>query len=149
MIRNLMKSDIPMVMDLLERCKPYVQTHHEYSYWLLSQYYSKSCFVYTEGGKILGYLGALESIVKSTLFVWQICVDPEHRRKNIGIKLLKELESRLQNNTFKSIQLTITDGNSASFNLFKRFSEQSNLNFEKIDSIEISGVQDSVYIIEN
>jgi L-2,4-diaminobutyric acid acetyltransferase len=146
--RNLSKTDIPFIMDLLDRCKPYVLAHHEYIYWMLSNYHSKSCFVFAEGEQIIGFLGTLQSIEKSTAFIWQICVDPDYRRKNIAFKLLKELEKLLRDKTIQNIQLSIADGNSASFNLFDSFSKQNDLTFRKIDSIEISGNVDSVYIIE-
>jgi L-2,4-diaminobutyric acid acetyltransferase len=135
-------------MDLLDRCKPYVLAHHEYIYWMLSNYHSETCFVYTEEERIAGFSGTVQSIEKSSVFIWQICVDPDYRRKNIALNLLKELEKPLREKLFQNIQLSITDGNTASLNLFTSFAEQCNLNFKKTDSVTISGKQESVYIIE-
>jgi len=146
-IRNLQKKDLASVMNLLNRCRPYVLAHHEYLYWMLSDYHSKSSFVYTEKDKILGFLGALQSIEKSTAFVWQICVDPEHRRKNIACKMLQELEKLMKEGFIDNIQLTINQENSASYQLFQQFTKQSNLVMEKINTVKIGEDQENVYLI--
>ncbi|MDA3852565.1 MAG: GNAT family N-acetyltransferase [Spirochaetaceae bacterium] len=147
MVREFCETDIQKVMKLLNKSKPYVLAHHEYIYWMLSSFHSETSYVYVESDSIIGFLGGMQSIQESSVFIWQICVDPEYRRKNIAMELLSELDKLLINKNIENIQLSITRGNSASLKLFKKFTLRKSLQLQFIKTVELSASTEDLYKI--
>lgn len=61
----------------------------------------------------------------TTLFVWQVAVDPDYRGQGLASKLLLTLSKQLIAQGITHLETTITKNNMASRQLFTRFAERS------------------------
>lgn len=145
--RKTEEADIQNIICLLNDCKPFVLAHHNYVYWILQRYYQSTTFVCTQTDDIIGFICGLPSVDQSTVFIWQICVHPDFRRKGIALKLIKLLFDTSVEFGFNNIQLSITTENSISKNIFKKFSNMNSLNMDLVGQSSISGKIEDIYII--
>ena len=148
MIKNLEINDIDLVIELLSKNRPYVVPHHKYQYWILSKYHSMTSYVFIESNRIVGFLGCLQSSERNSIFIWQICVDENHRNKGIAKKLLNKLVLAIKELEISVIDLSITEGNEASKALFVKFAKSISSELIQEESIEINDDKENVYKIE-
>ena len=148
MIKKLAIDDIDSVLELLDKSRPYVVPHHNYQYWILCKYHSQTSFVYTDANKIVGFLACLQSVESRSIFLWQICVDENHRKKGIANKLLNKLISVMKELKISRIDLTITEGNGASKSLFSKFARSISSELILDESVKIIENIENVYKIE-
>lgn len=95
-----------------------------YAYLLWSEYFSDTTLVATEvdGDEPIGFVTAFRPPADPrTVFVWQIGVDHDHRRKGIAGRLLDELVS---STGAAWLEATVTPDNVASDTLFRRFGDR-------------------------
>jgi L-2,4-diaminobutyric acid acetyltransferase len=57
----------------------------------------------------------------SVLFVWQVAVDPDYRRRGLAGSMLDDLASRATARGCRSLETTVTPDNAPSMALFRRF----------------------------
>ncbi len=147
-IRNFNETDIQQAVNLLNDCRPYVFAHNEYLYWMLAEYYNSTSFVCYDSGSVIGFVSGLLSADKSTVFVWQLCIHPNYRRKGIANRLLKSVLDVVVANNIQSIQLSMAQENAASYKLFEGFSGENSLTMEHVRTVAISGAAEVVYQIK-
>lgn len=147
-VRKLIKDNIPAVIELLDKGRPYVLPHHDYVYWMMEEYFYSSNYVVSEDNKIIGFICALPSIDKQSYFIWQIVVDKDYRGKKVATKLVNQLihEAKLQG--FHKLELTINCDNKASYNLFERVAVEHNSRLNRIGEYKYKDSVDIVYSIE-
>ncbi len=146
-IRSFNEKDIQSVVELLQSCRPFVFPHDEYLYWVLTEYYPSTSFVCEDSGCIVGFVSGLQSVEQSTIFVWQICIHPAHRRKGLGSRLLKSLFDRIVEDNLDNMQLSITKENLSSYQLFENFAAEHSLTMELLKTVHVSGSSENVYRI--
>jgi L-2,4-diaminobutyric acid acetyltransferase len=145
--RKAEEKDIQPIVRLLNDCRPYVLAHHDYLYWILCNYYQSSCFVCEAQDRLIGFVSGLPSLDQMSVFIWQICVHPEYRRKGVACRLLQLLHEVSELNGFKHLQLSISKENSTSFRMFNRFADKNSLKMEFKKQVDISGTTESIYNI--
>lgn len=90
-----------------------------YCYMMLCDYFKETCVVAKHEDETVGFLSALCSPRDDgTLFVWQVAVSMNHRRKGIGKKMLHTLLDRESCRDIRFIETTISQDNLASRHLF-------------------------------
>lgn len=126
-IHNINEEAIPAIVELTERCKPYVQPHPAYNYWLLS-HCSAPYTLYAEAdGQVIGFVSSFPMNCKENeLFVIQICVERNYRGQGIGGLLLNTLYERHQQDKAFIFECTISPENLASQKLFQKFAQKHN-----------------------
>jgi L-2,4-diaminobutyric acid acetyltransferase len=142
--RKAQETDIQSIVNLLNDCKPFVLPHHDYVYWILGNFYQSTTYVCVESERLIGFICGLPSIDQSTIFIWQVCVHPEFRRKGVALYLIKLLFDTSVKLGFNNLQLSITAENSFSKSMFKKFSD---LNSLKMEFIKQSIVSDNIEYI--
>lgn len=145
MIRTIRNDDLDSIMELISRCQPYVIPHHKYQYWMISKYHSKTSFVYLEDGKVLGFLGCIQSIEMNSVFIWQICVDKSCRGMGIAARLLKDLVEMMKENDINRIDLTISKENEVSKKLFESFADSISSRLILDETLEMFDKPENVY----
>ena len=123
---------IQNVQKLLEDCTPYVLPHHPYSYWIMSEYFPSLCFIVLENKEVAGFVCALHSVEKDSVFIWQLAVKSSYRKKGIAAMLCDEVMKYASKNNVGSLQTTINDTNTASIAFFSKFSTKHGKIFEKV-----------------
>ena len=147
-VQNFTSGDCSEVIVLIDKCRPYVIPYHVYAYWILKNYFGSVCKIARDGTQIVGFVSALPSMEKDTLFIWQLAVDPACRRLGIGSHLLQAVREEAIRLGFKSLQYSISDGNFASEATFQRFSEKTHLNTSIIEKLTSVGMKETVYQID-
>jgi ribosomal-protein-alanine N-acetyltransferase len=89
-IRRFDVSDIESILDIQSKSFPKAP-YDRGAVMAYSAMHSDSFLVYEESGKILGY-----AIFEPGGHILSIAVDPDHRRKRVGIKLMKEVLENLK-----------------------------------------------------
>jgi L-2,4-diaminobutyric acid acetyltransferase len=97
-----------------------------YAYLLWSEYFRSTTVVATDDrDAAVGFVMAfLRPDDPDTVFVWQVGVAADHRRRGIAGRLLDELFERTG---ARAVEATVTPSNSASQTLFRRFGERHGL----------------------
>lgn len=147
-IISLKKEDIPAVMELLSKGKPYVLPHHDYVYWIMEEYFPSSNYVVSEGNKIIGFICALPSIDKKCYFIWQIVVDPDYRGKKVASILIDRIIEESKFKGYNKLELTINSNNKASYKLFEHKANEHNSSLKKIGEYKYKDINDILYSIE-
>jgi L-2,4-diaminobutyric acid acetyltransferase len=90
-----------------------------YAYVLWARDFSATTAVARDGERVAAYCtGYLRPDEPETYFVWQVAVDPDYRRRGLGLALLDELVTRTG---ARALEATVTPGNDASRRLFAAF----------------------------
>ncbi len=101
-----------------------------YSYLLWTEYFAETSVVTTTGGsdQPIGFItGFCPPADPDTVFVWQVGVDHDHRRKGIAGQMLDQLFARCG---ATHLEATVTPSNVASETLFRRFGERHGASVE-------------------
>ncbi|SDE15272.1 L-2,4-diaminobutyric acid acetyltransferase [Paenibacillus sp. UNCCL117] len=99
-----------------------------YCYILLCDYFKETCVIAEADGEIAGFVSAFRPPEHpDRLFVWQIAVSPGKQRRGIGRMLLQELLSRVEPDTIRHIEATISPSNAASRALFLSLAKREKL----------------------
>lgn len=103
-LRIMTKSDIPAGMRLKE-IAGWNQTEQDWSRFLESS--ERGCFVAEVGGQVRG---TVTTIIYENRFAWvgMVLVDPQHRGKGLGTKLLKAAIEHLEHSRIPTIKLDAT-----------------------------------------
>lgn len=146
-VRELKEGDSGLILNLVKECGPYVAPYNVYAYWILENYYSSTCKVIEEGNRVVGFTSGMPSIDKSVLFIWQICVHKDYRGKGAAVLLLDSLCKSAKELGFEKIELSISENNNASINLFKGYSQKNNLTMIEKNKCMFGDVIEIVYEI--
>ncbi len=147
-VMKLKKDDIPAVIELLDKGKPYVLPHHDYVYWIMEEYFSSSNYVVFEENKIIGFICALPSLDKKSYFIWQIVIAEEYRGKKVATLLVDKIVDEAKLRGFNKLELTINCLNKASYNLFNRIASEHKGDLRNIGEYKYKNSHEPVYSIE-
>jgi Sortase and related acyltransferases len=147
-VMNLKKDNIPAVMELLSKGKPYVLPHHDYVYWIMEEYFASSNYVVSVENKIIGFLCALPSIDKQSYFIWQIVVDADYRGKKVATLLVNRIIEEAKLKGFNKLELTINCDNKASYKLFERTANEHGSSLKNIGEYKYKDANEIIYSIE-
>ncbi|MEC8102123.1 diaminobutyrate acetyltransferase [Thalassolituus sp.] len=104
---------------LVERCKP-LDTNSMYCNLLQCSHFRDTAVLAEEQGEMIGFISGYRLPEQAdTLFVWQVAVSEKARGLGLASKMLLELLGR-QETAIRHLHTSITPGNDASWNLFKR-----------------------------
>lgn len=88
-----------------------------YAYVLWGDHHRDTSVVAMSGSEIVGFvLGFAIPSAPGEVFVWQVCVSPEHRERRLGSTLLDALVGKTG---ARVIEATVTPSNEASARLFR------------------------------
>lgn len=96
-----------------------------YLYFLVGTHFSETSVVMERNGGLLGFVSAYLLPDKiDHLFIWQLAVHEQERRKGMGQTMLDEILCRPACRDVNYLEATVTVSNDASKHLFKRFAER-------------------------
>lgn len=147
-IRSFQEKDIPAVQNILKEGEPYVFAYKEYVYWILERYFSDTCYVYEEDSKILGYIGAVYSAEKNTIFVWQIAVSRAAGKNGIGSRLFTQILKCATEKKGVCVEIAINPENIYCQKMMKRVAKKMNFKIEGIGKYNDGIFQEDVYSLK-
>jgi diaminobutyrate acetyltransferase len=96
-----------------------------YNYLLLGEYFSDTCRVAYNGGRLAGFVsGFVPPRQPDTLFVWQIGVDPAEQGRGLGKRLLCDILATPACGHLRYLEATVTPSNTASERLFRAIADE-------------------------
>lgn len=94
-----------------------------YAYLVWGEHFSATSLVAEADGAVVAYLtGYRLPDDPSTVFVWQVAVDPASRQGGLASRMLDALVERLHGVT--ALEATVTTSNEASSRLFRAFADR-------------------------
>lgn len=147
-IRTFRQEDISSLYELLKLSAPFIQPYPDYIYWFMREYHGNCNLIAVEDEKVVGWLGTLPgSGEMNEVFVFQICVHPSCRGRQIGTRLLETLKSCLEPGK-KIIECSISPENPASLQLFRSFAAANGAELVQTDRAYEGAIFENVYRIE-
>ena len=140
-IRNITERDAAVLRFLAQNCPP-LGVHTHYTYWVVAKYYSEGGYILENDGNPVGYIMTVDA--PSAIFIWQIGILSEHRRKGLS-QMLIEAVVRYANKVSKNLEVTIAADNVSSYCAFHCFCLKNKITFEKIDNVNIRDLYDTVF----
>lgn len=113
----------------------YLGVHTPYSYWLVCTLFGDSCFMIKENNKIAGTIFTVRN--KDVIFVWQIGVMEEYRKKGYSQILYNAVLDYARKNGQTKIQMSIDPENQASLNAVISFCRDNNLNYKQVGLVDL------------
>lgn len=110
--------DAPKMWELV--CQSEVlDVNSPYLYLLLCRDFARTSLVATCGDRLSGFVTGYRPPERpDVLFVWQVAVSPEDRRRGLARRMLCELVARCRSDDLRFVEATIADGNQNSNRLF-------------------------------
>lgn len=113
-IDNIDQTDIESIMKIIENCAPYLELRDRGLYWTIVTFFRDTCLIARINGKAVGFIMAFVSQVNpKELYVQDIGILPEYRKKGIGMKLMEKITQIAVMRNCNSIVLTTKPGNGA------------------------------------
>lgn len=123
-LRKPNPEDGSLVYALVERCKP-LDTNSMYCNLLQCSHFRDTSVLAEEDGDVVGFISGYRlPEQQNTLFVWQVAVGEQARGLGLASKMLLELTGRSPD--IQHLHTSITPGNDASWNTFKRLAKTLN-----------------------
>jgi len=96
-----------------------------YCYIMLAAYFRDTCLVAELDGQLVGFVSAfIQPSDREVLFVWQIAVSREFRKRGIAESLLSSLVALEYCREVRYVEATISPDNAASHRLFAGFADR-------------------------
>lgn len=135
-IDRIKNTEVETVLNLVKSCEP-LDLHTPYTYWVLCHYFGDYSFIIRDETDIpVGLITSL-LINNEIIFIWQIGIIKEYRRKGIGKKLIRKVINKAKENEIKKIQFTIDFSNNASLSTFRSIAKEQKAEMKKIGESNI------------
>ncbi len=137
-VRTAKQDDFLNVHEFVDNVEV-IDTHPPFFYKIILRYFGDTCFIAEKGGEIVGFLlGFVSQNNPDNLFIWQIGVNPNMRKKGIAQKMLAEEEKEVKKRGCKRIEVTIAPENTVSKKLFEKLGYK-NVSYREGETIEVKG----------
>jgi L-2,4-diaminobutyric acid acetyltransferase len=111
-------------MERLARESGGLDVNSRYAYLLWCRDFADTSVVARAGDRLAGFItGYRRPAAPDTLFVWQVAVGPEFRRRGLASRMLGHLAGSVRTRGVRFVEATVTPGNKASLQLFGSFAE--------------------------
>lgn len=146
-IRPLEEGDIKTVREILAQGAPFVASYNNYIYWMLGKYFPSTCLVAEKNGQIIGYIGALLSMEKQKIFVWQIAVKSNERGQQIGRRLLENIVTAAKKMGIDELEIAIDDENIICRCMVKKLVQDLEGTITEKEKYRGEGFRETVYCV--
>ena len=140
-VRNVTENDCGILRFLASKCGP-LDVHTPYTYWVASCYYGKSSFILEHDGEPIGFIMSVDT--PDAVFIWQIGVLSNYRRKNLSCELISKCFAYARN-AGKDLEATIAKDNLPSYNALRRACEKHNFTIEQLEEVVIHDMSDDSF----
>ena len=138
MIKRTNEDDFLKIYKFISNCKP-LENYSEHLYKIMLRYFGNSCFIAEFNNNIVGFaMGFKSQIDQNKFFLWQIGVFSKYREKEVGKKLLNQIEKAAGELGCKSIELTVDPENIPSTRFFEK-NGYLNVSSKEGEIIEVIG----------
>lgn len=101
-----------------------LDVNSRYAYLLWCRDFASHSVVARAGDRLAGFItGYRRPDAPDTLFVWQVAVGPDFRRRGLASRMLDHLVGSLRSEGVRFVESTVTPDNKASLHLFSSFAQ--------------------------
>ena len=129
-IRAPKLDDLRSIHNVIRASGPYLSTHHSYIFSAHIRNHSQTSSVAVLNDEIVGWFGATQ-VAHGKYFINQLGVLPCVRRHKVAASLLTDFVTKLKDQPAFQIEYTISEGNLASYHLFKSIAAEEGLQLQK------------------
>lgn len=116
-------ADGPLMWELA-RDAGSLDVNSRYAYLLWGRDFAATSVVARSGDRLAGFMTAYRRPdAPDTLFVWQVAVGPDFRRRGLASRMLDHLVEPLRSEGVRFVESTVTPDNKASMHLFESFAK--------------------------
>lgn len=134
-LRPYIKEDGLNIFELVKKCPP-LELNSRYFYTMIGWHFSQTSFVAEIARNPVGFIyGFASPMQENTLFIWQLAVLPEARRKGIGKSLLNLAYKMAKKMELRRLCCTIDSNNYGSRKLLKSFAQSYSIEIEATQRI--------------
>ena len=148
--REPVAADAVAICALVGRCGV-LDPNSTYCYLLLATHFAATCAVAVRAGRIVGFVsGYLVPSEPSTLFIWQIAVDPATRGQGVARRLLAAILGRRACRAVRYLEATVTPSNTASRALFSALARDRGASLERrprFTSADLGGTHEPEHLV--
>jgi L-2,4-diaminobutyric acid acetyltransferase len=138
MINTTDEDDFLKIYKFTSNCKP-LENYPEHFYKILLRYFGNSCFVAEFNNDIVGFvMGFRSQVDQNKFFLWQIGVFSKYREKEVGKKLLNQIEKVAKNLGCNIIELTVDPENLPPTRFFEK-NGYLNVSYKEGEILEVMG----------
>lgn len=137
-LRAVTAADAAVLRSLAAQCKP-LDVHTPYTYWVLSAFFGKQCFIMYNGETPIGFISSITS--EDTTFIWQIGLLKEYRGYGLSQRLIEAVADYAKKQT-RRMCVTIAAANKSSKRAFEGFCGRNGLTMNECETIEVKDLID-------
>jgi L-2,4-diaminobutyric acid acetyltransferase len=138
MIKKGNEDDFLKIYKFISNCKP-LENYSEHFYKIMLRYFGNSCFIAEFNNDVVGFvMGFRSQVDQNKFFLWQIGVFSKYREKEVGKKLINEIEKAARSLGCKSVELTVDPENMPSTRFFEK-NGYLNVSSKEGEIIEVMG----------
>lgn len=131
LLRAPCAEDGPQISALIAECPP-LDPNSPYCNLLQCTHFAATCVLAERRGRLIGWISAHRPPSDPRqIFVWQVAVHPTARGDGLAGRMLDELLARDTVRSASVLTTTITETNTASWNLFTSFARRRGLSLSK------------------
>jgi len=147
-IRIATPDDFERIVELEYLCfrKEQAYTRHQLHYLLIKA--NSTVFVETTGSHVRGFLIILYRRGTTVAGIETINVDPMHRKKGIGLRLLSVAEEHLRKKGIHKIRLEVSIANNAAIKLYEHAGFQKIMLLKKYYHYDHEGSRDAYRMVK-
>jgi ribosomal protein S18 acetylase RimI-like enzyme len=147
-IRIAIPDDFERIVELENLCFPkeHAYTRRQLNYLLIKA--NSTVLVETMGVLIRGFLIILYRRGTTVAGIETINVDPTHRKKGIGLRLLSVAEEHLRNKGIHKIRLEVSIANNAAIKLYEHVGFQKIMLLKKYYHYDHEGSRDAYRMVK-
>lgn len=138
-IREIKAEDAALLRALARRCPP-LDLHTCYTYWVIANYFGG--FILNCGNEPVGFITLIDA--PSALFIWQIGILPEHRRRGLS-RLLYEAALSRARELGKDAEVTIADDNAASVAALRSVAKKNGIQLSVTGEARVTDLDDTTF----
>lgn len=139
--RHVDENDASLLHELAKKSPP-LDVHTVYTYWVICNFFSKSCIIVEDNGIPFAYIIAIEN--DDTVFIWQICILEQYRGKRISA-LLIDFICKYAETKRKIVSVSIDKENIASNSAFQSYCSKNSYTLERIGSLSLKDLSNSQF----
>lgn len=112
-VRQLQRNDLEAVISLIETNSSVLAPNNRMIYYITCNVFTEYSFVAEDRGEIVGIALVFSAEGINNLWLHQLAISPDFRRKGIAYRLMATLEEKLksENSTFIGIRLAVKEDN--------------------------------------
>ena len=114
-VRDMTHEDLSLVSDIERRSYDFPWSHGVFRDCLLAGY---QCYVLDRGGRVSGY--AILSIAAGEAHILNLCVDPTHRARGYGERLLDAVLGAARDAEVAEVFLEVRPSNETALKLYRK-----------------------------